>query len=64
MEGVSLADVHLSLMKAGYGAAREWGTYGPQTTANVKRFQQAVGHPETGVIDEATWAVLKQYHRE
>jgi peptidoglycan hydrolase-like protein with peptidoglycan-binding domain len=34
------------------------GEFGPLTEAATKEFQQQVGLPVTGVIDEATWAML------
>ncbi len=58
---VSLADVHVALMKAGFGAGREWGTYGSWTRERVKRFQRDRGLRATGVIDAATWAELSAY---
>lgn len=34
------------------------GQFGPLTEAATKEFQQQAGLPVTGVIDEATWAML------
>ncbi len=31
------------------------GVYGPATAASVRAFQQSVGLPETGIVDETTW---------
>jgi peptidoglycan hydrolase-like protein with peptidoglycan-binding domain len=34
------------------------GSFGPLTLTATKEFQQQVGLPATGVVDEATWAAL------
>jgi peptidoglycan hydrolase-like protein with peptidoglycan-binding domain len=34
------------------------GSFGPQTEAATKQFQQQAGLPVTGVVDEATWTAL------
>jgi peptidoglycan hydrolase-like protein with peptidoglycan-binding domain len=34
------------------------GVFGPQTEAATKQFQQQVGLPVTGIVDEATWKAL------
>lgn len=59
---VSLEDVHMALMKAGYGASGEWGEFGPQTAKSVQRFQKARHLPATGVIDGPTWDMLGPFH--
>lgn len=34
------------------------GVFGPRTEAAVRALQTAAGHPPTGVVDTATWALL------
>jgi TP901 family phage tail tape measure protein len=38
------------------------GQFGPQTMANVKRFQKAIGQAQTGVADATVINKLKLYH--
>ena len=39
------------------------GIYGPATTEAVRAFQQSVGLPQTGVVNEATWNALFSSYR-
>ncbi len=58
--GALVADLQRSL-NAALPAADRLGTdgeFGPATAAGVRRFQQSVGLPETGVVDSATWRAL------
>src|SRR6478672_12032684 len=34
------------------------GQFGPKTETATKEFQQSVGLPVTGVVDESTWRLL------
>ncbi len=39
------------------------GIFGPATAASVRAFQQSVGLPETGVVDETTWnSIFSSYN--
>ncbi|MGE4548486.1 MAG: peptidoglycan-binding protein [Intestinibacillus sp.] len=39
------------------------GVYGPETTAAVRSFQQYVGLPATGVVDDTTWDRIYQTYK-
>jgi peptidoglycan hydrolase-like protein with peptidoglycan-binding domain len=47
-----------ALSNAGIQLSAVDGLFGPITEASVKYLQQQNGLPETGVVDDATWAVL------
>lgn len=47
-----------ALGNAGIELSRIDGMFGPITEASVKYLQQQNGLPDTGVVDDATWALL------
>jgi len=47
------------LVDLGYSAGRPDGLYGPKTQAALTAFQQHRGLPQTGILDAATLAALK-----
>jgi hypothetical protein len=54
--------VQARLVNLGYDCGGEEGTIGPNTTAALKAFQKAQGLPETGELDDATRAKIKEVH--
>ena len=53
------ATLQQQLVDAGYDPGPVDGIYGPQTVAAVQSLQQAAGLPETGTMDKATEAALR-----
>ena len=47
------------LREMGFTTLNPNGVFGPETTAAVKRVQQAVGLPADGVVGPQTWAVFE-----
>jgi len=53
--------VQRALKRAGYDPGPEDGKKGPQTTKALQAFQRENNVPQSGMADEATWALLKRY---
>jgi hypothetical protein len=58
--GDAVRDLQVQLVNAGFDPGQVDGIYGPRTAEAVRQFQAWVGLPETGEVDEATWAVLTE----
>lgn len=58
--GERVRQVQAQLLAKGHalGGAGADAIFGPATEAAVRAFQRASGLPETGVVDDATWAKL------
>ena len=50
--------------KTGTTTVPQDGFFGADTAAGVRRFQQEVGLPVTGVVDLVTWETLVDAHRQ
>jgi hypothetical protein len=53
--------VQRALKRAGYDPGPEDGKKGPRTTSALRAFQKGNNLRETGMADEATWALLMRY---
>lgn len=58
--GGLVAAVQQALLNAGFDPNGVDGTYGGNTAAAVKAFQQARGLGASGVVDDVTWQALLQ----
>ena len=56
-EGDIVTRVQRRLRELGYAVDVD-GQFGPNTEGGVLAFQRSVGLPDTGVVDNATWAAL------
>lgn len=54
----------LERAKTGTTTVPQDGFFGADTTDGVRRFQGAVGLPETGAVDYATWMALTNAYQE
>jgi len=59
-QGSDIVNLQARLNQLGYDSGPEDGVFGPLTEAALKKFQAAVGLPQTGVTDKATVEALNK----
>lgn len=57
--GDQVRDLQTQLRRLGFGYSQVDGIFGALTEQAVTHFQQSVGLPGTGQVDEVTWAALQ-----
>jgi len=57
--GDAVQNLQLQLRRLGFPTGVVDGIYGPLTQQAVRLFQESVGLPGTGAVDQATWSLLQ-----